>query len=205
MFKKFENKLMYWETALLLALSVTLLLGAWAEKTQTDLTDKLIRLHVLAESDAATEQAVKLQVRDAVLACVQPMLTETKTRAAAAEILEAALPQIEDAARSAAKGRAVTVTLGEENYPTRYYTDFALPAGRYTSLRVTLGSGAGQNWWCVVFPPLCGAAGLAEAEVQCLSDDQLAIIGETEAGYVLKFRILELWGELMNKFDGHAW
>ena len=78
-----------------------------------------------------------------------------ESAAEAREIIEREKPGIEGAARAVSGGRQVTVTLGRENYPTRQYGGFSLPAGSYTSLRVVLGEGKGHNWWCVVFPPLC--------------------------------------------------
>ena len=87
------------------------------------------------------------------------------------------------------------MTLGQEAYPTRDYAGFTLPAGRYRSLRVVLGEGRGQNWWCVVFPPLCLSAAEAEDVRSVMNGNDLALICEEE-GYELRFRILELWGEL---------
>ena len=142
------------------------------------------------------EQAVKLRVRDAVLEYLRPALADCGGKSDAAQTLSGALPEVETAARSAAEGRDVTVTLGEEYYPTRVYDGLSLPAGRYTSLRVTLGEGRGHNWWCVVYPPLCvTAAEASEQAIETLKTDTAQIITESD-GYVLKFKILELWGEL---------
>ena len=76
-------------------------------------------------------------------------------------------------------------------------TTFSLPAGRYQSLRVTLGEGAGHNWWCVVFPPLCLTAAESEAAFEELDGETRAIISSDGGGVQFKFRLLELWGELM--------
>ncbi len=95
------------------------------------------------------------------------------------------------------------MTLGAENYPTRRYDDFALPAGTYESLRVTLGEGEGHNWWCVVFPPLCLEAAQVSAgeAVGGLTEDDLQLITESDGGFELRFRLLELWGELMERLS----
>ena len=72
----------------------------------------------------------------------------------------------------------------------------------YTSLRVTLGAGAGHNWWCVIFPPLCAqAAGLPERAVQALSDDDVRLVTESGGGYVVRFRLLELWDALVQRLS----
>ena len=152
-----------WELALLLAVCVTLLTGTWAQARSQLLAARLVRLHVIAVSDDDAEQAVKLQVRDAVLAYLGPQLADVTDIGAAEQIIAGDLDGITRAAQAAAGERPVRVSLGPEHYPTRDYGTFALPAGVYTSLRVTLGAGAGHNWWCVIFPPLCAqAAGLSE-------------------------------------------
>ena len=143
-----------WELALLLAVCVTLLTGTWAQARSQLLAARLVRLHVIAVSDDDAEQAVKLQVRDAVLAYLEPQLADVADIGAAQQIIAGDLDGIARAAQAAAGERPVRVSLGPEHYPTRDYGTFALPAGVYTSLRVTLGAGAGHNWWCVIFPPL---------------------------------------------------
>ena len=108
------------------------------------------------------------------------------------------LPGIRGAAESVSGGRHVTVTLGEERYPTREYAGFTLPAGRYRSLRVVLGEGQGRNWWCIVFPPVCLPAVQREALLQAMNPEDYALITREE-GWQIRFRILELWGELTEK------
>ena len=186
-----------WEIALLLALCFTLLAGTWAGAASSRVSEGLVRLHVIAASDDATEQAIKLDVRDAVLSYLEPKLDSAADIAGAEALIEANLDGIAAAADSAAQGREVNVTLGEEYYPTREYGTFSLPAGRYQSLRVTLGEGAGHNWWCVVFPPLCLTAAESEAAFEELDGETRAIISSDGGGVQFKFRLLELWGELM--------
>lgn len=186
-----------WEIALLLALCFTLLAGTWAGAASSRVSEGLVRLHVIAASDDATEQAIKLDVRDAVLSYLEPKLYSAADIAGAEALIEANLDGIAAAAESAAQGREVNVTLGEEYYPTREYDTFSLPAGRYQSLRVTLGEGAGHNWWCVVFPPLCLTATESEAAFEELDGETRAIISSDGGGVQFKFRLLELWGELM--------
>ena len=186
-----------WEIALLLALCFTLLAGTWAGAASSRVSEGLVRLHVIAASDDATEQAIKLDVRDAVLSYLEPRLASAADIAGAEALIEANLDGIAAAAESAAQGREVNVTLGEEYYPTREYDTFSLPAGRYQSLRVTLGEGAGHNWWCVVFPPLCLTAAESEAAFEELDGKTRAIISSDGGGVQFKFRLLELWGELM--------
>ena len=196
--EKSKNKsLRAWEIAALMALSLALCAGTWAQTRQQTISSALVRLHVIADSDAAEEQEIKLEVRDAVLAYLTPVLEEAENQQQARQIIRDNLEGIAQAAGSAARGRQISVTLSRESYPTREYEGFTLPAGRYESLRVILGQGQGKNWWCVVFPPLCLSAAESEKVQDVLKGEDLSIVTEEE-GYVLRFRLVELWGEFLN-------
>ncbi len=194
--KNGSKNLKLWEAAALLSLCLCLLAAAWAQGKQNEISGNVLRLHVLAVSDAPEEQALKLQVRDRVLQTVSPLLEGAADSREAERILRENLHQVAQAAAGASQGRQVSVSLGEESYPTREYEGFRLPAGRYRSLRVVLGEGEGQNWWCVVFPPVClSAAGAGELE-SGLDEESFSLITEQE-GYALRFRLLELWGTVI--------
>ena len=196
-----SSKLKTWELSFLLALCVSLCVGTWAQARQNDISSSLVRLHVLAASDDRTEQELKLRVRDGVLEYLSPKLENAESSAEAQSIISADIEGIQAAAESVSEGRPVHVTLSEEYYPTRGYEGFTLPAGRYESLRVTIGEGQGHNWWCVVFPPLCVSASQRDEAMQALSDDARSIV--TESGEVrLKLRIVELWNELTELVHG---
>lgn len=186
-----------WEISMLLALCITLCAGTWASARSEALSNALVRLHVIAVSDEAEEQEIKLRVRDSVLAYLEPRLEGADDAAEARELISAELDGIKAAAETAAEGREVSVTLSREYYPTRDYGSFALPAGSYESLRVVLGEGEGHNWWCVVFPPLCLSAAEAENALETLGGDSAQLLSGEGEGVVFKFRLLELWGELM--------
>lgn len=191
-----ENRTLHpWELALLLSVCLTLVVGAWAGARQEGLSDSLVRLHVIAASDSAADQAEKLRVRDAVLSYLAPKLEAAESISDARAILRAEQAGIRKAARSVTR-QNVTVTFTREHYPTRDYGSFALPAGTYPSLRVILGSGQGHNWWCVVFPPLCTAEALENAAVEALSDDDVRLITADGTDVVIKFRVLEWYDAL---------
>jgi len=167
----------------------------------TGIYDSVIRLHVLANSDNDTDQALKLKVRDAVLAGAETLLEGISTREAARTVLEENLGTLrvlaeQTLAREGAPN-TVAVTLGEEEYPRRTYEHAALPAGEYLSLRVMIGEAAGQNWWCVLFPPMCLSAASSERETSCLaaglSEGQYRFITQgTGAGYRVRFKLVEM-------------
>lgn len=197
MFTDKSRHLYIWELAGLVTLCFLLLSGVWAEGRQASVAGSLVRLHVLAVSDAPEEQAVKLRVRDAVLSLLAPKLAGVQSADEAGEVLADSLALIQAAAEQAAGGRPVRVSLDKERYPTRDYAGFSLPAGRYRSLRVVLGEGLGHNWWCVVFPPVCLSAAEQEAMQPVMNPEDYALITREE-GWEIRFRIVELWGKLLN-------
>ena len=189
-----------WEISLLLSLSLTLCAGTWAQSRQSSIASSLVRLHVLAHSNAPEEQALKLRVRDAVLEYISPKLQGAETVTQAREILSAEMEGIARAAALASEGRQVSVSLGEESYPTKAYEGFKLPAGDYESLRVSLGAGAGENWWCIVFPPVCLSAVQSEPVQAAMNREDYAIVSDPDK-FELRFKTLELWGELKAMLD----
>ena len=188
---------------LLLALSAALTATAFVllQRQQADLAEKLIRLHVVANSDSEADQALKLRVRDAVLAVTEPLMAKAADpKAALAENLPAIQSAAETCLRENGASDSVRVTLGREEFPTRIYDSFSLPAGIYTALRVTIGAGEGHNWWCVVFPSICFRATAADLESAAVSagftDQEVKLITEANEAYVLKFKTLELLQKL---------
>ena len=147
------KKLVKW-TATVLMLAALLCAVSLVRDRQT-LNRDLVRLHVVGASDSGEDQAVKLQVRDAVLECVVS-LGNPQTAQEAKALLEENISVICDAANRALDGLdTATVTLCREVFPIREYDSFTLPSGVYESLRVKIGEAEGRNWWCVVFPSLC--------------------------------------------------
>lgn len=188
------------ELSLLVALAAVLLWGAASLHRQDALQEKLVRLHVIANSDSEDDQAMKLRARDAVLTQATALLEQSADRVEAMARLEESLPRLEKAAYDACGGvYPVTASLGMAEFPRKEYDGFALPAGEYMALRVVIGEGAGQNWWCVVYPPLCtaAAADMPQTAIQAgLTDDDVSLIIGEDTGYVLRFRSVELWEQL---------
>jgi stage II sporulation protein R len=121
--------------------------------------DNLIRLHVVANSDSAADQALKRKVRDEIVRRVAPDFTEAGNVEAARVIARANLKNIGEIAAAEIKAEGkdypVDVALDKFSFPTKHYGPFVLPAGDYEAVRVVIGAGGGANWWCVLFPPLC--------------------------------------------------
>lgn len=205
-----DRKLKKWEVCLMLGLLCALGVGTWLEGEQTALADRVIRLHVIANSDSAADQALKLAVRDRVLEQAETIYPAGADREQAEAVLRAHLPELAAAGQREAdqwgyRGQ-VRASLTRCWFPTKTYDGFALPAGEYTALRVVIGSGQGQNWWCVAFPPLClGAASESVEEAVAagqFTPEQGALLTEDGEGYVLKFKALELWDGLKQAVTG---
>ena len=167
--------------------------------------DGVIRLHVLASSDSDEDQALKLKVRDAILARSEGLLDGATSREEAETILRASIPDMQATAISCLRANGcdapVSITLGEEEYPRRVYEDVALPAGDYLSLRVCIGEAEGKNWWCVLFPPMCLSAATERRESACLAagltEGQYRMITDTQgAQYKLRFKVVEVAEQL---------
>ncbi len=165
---------------------------------QHALADKLIRFHVVADSDSSEDQARKLAVRDALLEELEPLTQRCTDRAQMLEALRKALPALRARAvqtlRALGCADGVTVSLGKELFPTRIYETFALPAGPYTAVRVRIGSARGRNWWRVCFPTLCRSACAKDLEAVAagagFTDKEIRLITEADH-YEIRFKVLE--------------
>lgn len=193
--------------ALILALAGAMLYFGTVISDKKQLRDSVLRLHVIANSDSQADQEVKLKVRDAVLEEVNGHLDSAMTKQQAREVLDGKLKELEEVANMVLRQEGMTdiatVTLGREEYPTREYDTFTLPAGVYDSLIVSIGEAKGQNWWCVVFPSLClPAVGSDAADVAAgagFSDSLSGAITGRE-GYQVRFFLLDWLGKIENFF-----
>ena len=171
----------------------------WAEVQQGELADQIIRLHVIANSDSAADQALKLQVRDEVLLQAEDLLTGAESPQEAASLLEDNLHVLAHTAaltaQEAGQPCAVRVCLDETWFPTKQQGELTLPAGEYQALRVILGQGEGKNWWCVVFPSLAMPAVTETAAPSgVFTQEAYALLTEESPSYVFRFKTLEWWG-----------
>ncbi|MBE6569252.1 MAG: stage II sporulation protein R [Ruminococcaceae bacterium] len=160
-----------------------------------------IRLHVRAASDSPEDQALKLKVRDSILCALQPVFENVQDKTEAEELLSKHLETIEQAAEKCIADNGYTYTakaeLCDEWYPTREYDDFTLPAGEYRSLQVKIGGGEGKNWWCILFPSVCGRFASVDTEEEYIAagftpEQYRMITKNKEKKYVIRFRILEI-------------
>jgi stage II sporulation protein R len=180
--------------------SITLWQSKQSLPVQTLDKKQLIRLHVLANSDSPSDQAVKLAVRDAVIAYLKPLFANTTEVNDARKIVLENQEQIIAVAKNvlAAQGfdYDVHIQLGLFDFPIKSYGDFVLPAGRYEAVRILIGQGQGQNWWCVLFPPLCfidPANATAAIPAVGNSEANPTPTEQKESHIQLKWKMAELW------------
>lgn len=188
-----------------LVLILGLVYGFFLFRDRQTLNDQIIRLHVVADTDEPEDQALKLQVRDAILKQMDAIKVAAASKEEAMQLLHDSIPALQEVANQVLKQSGslaqAVVTLGKETFPTRFYETFSLPSGVYDSLRVTIGEGEGQNWWCVVFPELCVPAAAKEVEDTAAAagfSDPLSKTLTGEKGYEIRFWLLDCIGKLQN-------
>ena len=171
------------------------------------LSSELIRLHVVANSDSEEDQAIKLQVRDAIIQYLEENLFDITEKDAAMAFLQQHIPELTETANQAlteaGSADRAEVTLAQEAFPKREYDTFSLPAGVYESLRIRIGDADGRNWWCVVFPSLCFQAvgeDFTDTAAGAGFDEPLTGALEGEEPYQVRFFLLDCLGWLQNFF-----
>ena len=186
---KFKNWLKEYKWLMLLILLAlganTIEIAEEYDKTQ------LIRFHVLADNNSKASQENKLAVKDAVVEFMQEELKDSQNVEESRRIIQEDMPRMQKIAEEVLAERncadEVQICYGNDYFPVKYYGAFALPAGEYEAVRIILGEGKGENWWCVMFPPMCftGASEDLGAYTDCAPKKEI----------VVKWRIAEWWDE----------
>ena len=169
-----------------------------------DVRRDVLRLHVVADSNSETDQKLKLMVRDAVLEKGGELFDGTVTADTAKAQILPRVDELEAAATEALRANgcknAVEIIVTEEYFNTRCYEEFTMPAGVYTAVRVNIGSAAGQNWWCVMFPPLCLPAASTDADA-FFTDAEMKVVSSSPE-YEPRFKIVEIIESIKAKMKG---
>lgn len=198
-----------WEWAVLVAFLLSLwgsCFSAFAQKCESIREDTL-RLHILANSDSEADQQLKLLVRDQILSETSQLFSGSESHEEAVAAAKEALPQMLDAARHILREQGYDYAVSGNVIPlyfdTRQYNQVILPAGVYDAVQIRIGEAEGKNWWCVLFPPLCVGAALAEPEA--LSDNAIATLTEIQSvsvEYIPKFAAIEWLENTIKKIRG---
>ena len=167
-----------------------------------NIRNDVFRLHILANSDSAQDQELKLKVRDKILSLEDELFKDAINLEDAKEIASNQLEMIKEIAETEIRAQGynyeVTVELENIYFTTREYETFTLPAGNYDALRIKIGSGTGKNWWCVLYPPLCIPAATSSAEFDDLLTKNQVEIVENKEKYKFKFAVVEIYENLKN-------
>ncbi|MBX4266162.1 stage II sporulation protein R [Clostridium estertheticum] len=193
-----------------IALNSTSLSG---KASQSDVASKLIRFHVIANSDDKIDQNLKLKVRDSVLKYIAPKIVDCKNIKESRKIINNENKNIKKIAERVIKENgfkySVATALSEEYFPVKTYGNITLPQGKYEAYRIIIGTGKGQNWWCVMFPPLCfvditkGNVSYEKTEKEMktvLSDDEYKMVDNTVSSkkIIVKFKLGEIFTKLFS-------
>ena len=177
---------------------------SYANQVSNDISNSVFRLHVIANSDSDEDQNLKYIVRDKLLEYMNELCINCSTKEEAISIAQNNLNNFKELALQTIIEEgfdySVNVNIGNFEFPTKYYGDISLPAGYYDALKVEIGEAKGQNWWCVMFPPLCFTdvtSGVVPDESKedlenTLTDEEFSIVSDNSLDIQVKFKILEI-------------
>ena len=206
--KKFKRLKIGRILVILILLSIFILISAisYVDAVSNNIADSVFRLHVIANSDSKEDQELKLKVRDELLSYMNIISKDSTSKQEAMQIANEHKEEFTQIAEKVIKENGynykVNVQIGKADFPTKYYGDITLPAGTYDALKVQIGEAKGQNWWCVMFPPLCFvdvSTGIvpdnSKQELkQSLDDEEYDLISKTDNNEIsFKFKIVELF------------
>ena len=179
---------------------------SYAQNVSTDIADSVFRLHVIANSDSQEDQNLKYIVRDNLLSYMKEICSDCTNKDEALKLVKEHSKEFEKIAKDTIKNQDylydVNINIGNFEFPTKTYGDISLPAGYYDALRVEIGKAQGQNWWCVMFPPLCFvdvSSGIVPEESKKvmeanLNEEEFALISDTSNNELqFKFKIIEFF------------
>ena len=191
-----------------LSLYIFMCAASYSNAVSEDISDSVFRLHVIAASDSKEDQNLKYIVRDNLLEYMNQISKDTTSKEEAMTIAVAHEENFYNIAKQTIEEQGydydIKINIGNFNFPTKNYGDISLPAGNYDALRVEIGPAQGQNWWCVMFPPLCfvdvssGVVDESSKELmkENLTEEEYSIISDDSPTISFKFKIIEF---LQNK------
>ncbi|MDD6620974.1 MAG: stage II sporulation protein R [Eubacteriales bacterium] len=169
-------------------------------KTSENISDKVFRLHILANSDSTYDQNLKLGLKNYILENTSDLFIGQNLEEnidIAKESLEELYRLSKEYLESQGSNYDVKTEVVKEFFETRVYDDFTLPAGIYSSLKITIGEGKGHNWWCIIFPSVCLSA-CSESMSDYLSEDEMELVN---SGYTAKFKVVEVYEKIKSKLS----
>ena len=187
-----------------LLLIFTLLFGSlsYTNDTSNDISTKVLRMHVLANSNSIDDQRLKIAVKNNILKSTQELFTDCDNLEESIEIAQSNTELIKASAQEVIKkynkNYDVKVYVDNEFFDVREYKDFTLPSGNYNTVKIVIGEGKGKNWWCVMYPAVCISACSDDFD-KALTKEEKKLI--TSKKYIPKFKILEIINKIKNKIN----
>ena len=187
-----------------LLLIFTLLFGSlsYTNDASNDISTKVLRMHVLANSNSINDQRLKIAVKNNILKSTQELFTDCDNLEESIEIAQSNTELIKASAQEVIKkynkNYDVKVYVDNEFFDVREYKDFTLPSGNYNTVKVVIGEGKGENWWCVMYPAVCISACSDDFD-KALTKEEKKLI--TSKKYIPKFKILEIINKIKNKIN----
>ena len=190
---------------ILLSLFIFISAFSYVKAVSSDIANSVFRLHVIANSDTQEDQTLKYQVRDAIISYINSEASSASSKEEVIQIAKDRSEEITQIAKSVIQEKGfdydVNVKIGNFYFPTKTYGDISFPAGDYDALRVEIGKASGQNWWCVMFPPLCFvdvSTGIVPDDSKELMKDQLSdeeydLLSDNSSDIKFKFKLIELF------------
>lgn len=181
---------------------------SYAYAVSSDIKDSVFRLHVIANSDSTEDQNLKYIVRDRVLEYINNISKNVSSKDEVIQITKENIYEIQKISENTIKENGydykVKLNIGNFAFPTKTYGDISFPAGYYDALKIEIGEAKGQNWWCVMFPPLCFVdvtSGIVPEESkeiikENLSEEEYKLVSEKSNDITFKFKIIELFQKI---------
>lgn len=187
-----------------LLLIFTLLFGSlsYTNDASNDISTKVLRMHVLANSNSINDQRLKIAVKNNILKSTQELFTDCDNLEESIEIAQSNTELIKASAQEVIKkynkNYDVKVYVDNEFFDVREYKDFTLPSGNYNTVKIVIGEGKGKNWWCVMYPAVCISACSDDFD-KALTKEEKKLI--TSKKYIPRFKILEIINKIKNKIN----
>lgn len=178
----------------------------YAKTAQENIADSVLRLHIVANSNSKEDQSLKLMVRDSILEEAGSLFGSSSSLSDSEKIARENLNYIEEIAKEALKKQGcfapVRAEIKDEAFPVKFYGDIMLPSGRYRALKITIGEGEGENWWCVMYPPMCNIENLTmesgkDKLKDALTSDEYRMISSSSLPCQIRFKIVDLVNSLL--------
>ncbi len=198
-----ENKLKRIEISLLMAFVLTAAISMTSFAANCNgIEHSVLRMHVIANSDSKEDQELKLKVRDAVLKEGSDVFGGSSNVTDAEEKIAKSQDKLLKVAKEVVKEEGydynVKIEIGQEYFNTRTYDNITLPAGQYRAVRIIIGDGAGKNWWCVMFPPLCLPGATEESEIDAVLTDGESKVVKSDPEIDARFKIVEIYEKFLD-------